>query len=72
MENLVSFGDYTIVACGALNMELNCLKDSRCAYQDWDKVMENEPEKILEFSDWIGTPIEPHRISLMDPIKPGK
>jgi hypothetical protein len=178
MGNLVSFGDYTIVACGTLNMELNCLKDSgfldvirqignakkysqkiivvyggkfcyvnddspyrkigtiiqeqeeegikisrikatHCmdmlasegerekisqgkdiywptpgwmkyrhyVYQGWDKglanenspkhtggaimldaigyydeVMENEPEKILELSDWMGIPIEPYRI----------
>jgi len=30
----------------------------------YNKVMENEPEKILEFSDWMGIPIEPHRITL--------
>ena len=30
----------------------------------YDKVMENEPEKILEFSDWMGIPIEPYRINL--------
>jgi hypothetical protein len=30
----------------------------------YDKVMENEPEKILEFSDWMAIPIEPHRITL--------
>jgi len=30
----------------------------------FDKVMENEPEKILEFSDWMGIPIEPYRITL--------
>jgi hypothetical protein len=30
----------------------------------YDKVMENEPEKILEFSDWMGIPIEPHRTNL--------
>ena len=30
----------------------------------YDKVMESEPEKILEFSDWMGIPIEPHRITL--------
>jgi hypothetical protein len=45
----------------------------------YDKVMGNEPEKILEFSDWMGIPIEPYRISLnrlknllLDQIKPGK
>jgi len=30
----------------------------------YDKVMENEPEKILEFSDWMGIPIEPYRTNL--------
>jgi len=30
----------------------------------YDKVMEDEPEKILEFSDWMGIPIEPYRITL--------
>jgi hypothetical protein len=30
----------------------------------YDKVMEGDPEKILEFSDWMGIPIEPHRITL--------
>ena len=30
----------------------------------YDRVMENDPEKILEFSDWMGIPIEPHRIIL--------
>jgi hypothetical protein len=30
----------------------------------YDKVMESDPEKILEFSDWMGIPIEPHRITL--------
>jgi hypothetical protein len=30
----------------------------------YDKVMENEPEKILEFSDWMGIPVEPYRITL--------
>jgi hypothetical protein len=44
----------------------------------YDRIMENEPEKILEFSDWMGIPIEPHRITLnrlrdllLDEIKPG-
>jgi len=43
----------------------------------YDEVMENEPEKILEFSDWMGIPIEPYRITLnrlrnllLDEIKP--
>jgi hypothetical protein len=30
----------------------------------YDEVMENNPEKILEFSDWMGISIEPYRISL--------
>jgi hypothetical protein len=30
----------------------------------YDKVMEDESEKILEFSDWMGIPIEPYRINL--------
>jgi hypothetical protein len=30
----------------------------------YDKVMESEPEKILEFSDWMGIPIEPCRITM--------
>jgi len=30
----------------------------------YDRVMENLPEKILEFSDWMGIPIEPYRASL--------
>ena len=30
----------------------------------YDGVMEDEPEKILEFSDWMGIPIEPYRITL--------
>ena len=29
----------------------------------YDEAMENNPEKILEFSDWMGIPIEPYRIS---------
>ena len=45
----------------------------------YDKVAENDPKEILEFSDWMGIPIESHRISLnrlknllLDQIKPGK
>jgi hypothetical protein len=45
----------------------------------YGKVAENEPEKILEFSDWMGIPIEPYRISLnrlknllLDEIQHGK
>jgi len=30
----------------------------------YDRAMENEPEKILEFSDWMGIPLEGHEISL--------
>ncbi|NQT74494.1 MAG: DUF1638 domain-containing protein [Chloroflexi bacterium] len=30
----------------------------------YEKVMESEPEKILEFSDWMGIPLESHKISL--------
>ena len=30
----------------------------------YDELMEENPEKILEFSDWMGIPIEPYRISL--------
>ena len=30
----------------------------------YDRVMGSDPEKILEFSDWMGIPIEPYRVSL--------
>ena len=30
----------------------------------YDEVMQNKPEKILEFSDWMGIPIEPCSITL--------
>jgi len=30
----------------------------------WDKYCEEHPEKILEFSDWMGIGIRPHRIAL--------
>jgi hypothetical protein len=30
----------------------------------FDRVMEDEPERILEFSDWMGIPIEAYRVSL--------
>jgi len=30
----------------------------------YDELMEKDPEKILEFSDWMGIPLEPYRISL--------
>ena len=118
MENRLSFRDYAVVACGIVNLELNCLKcvdmlasaEQRdkisegkdiyfltpgwmkyrhYVYQGWDKglanenspkhtggaimldavgyydeVIENNPEKILEFSDWMGIPVEPYRITL--------
>jgi hypothetical protein len=30
----------------------------------YDDVMNNDPEKLLEFSDWMGIPIEPYRVTL--------
>ena len=43
----------------------------------FDRVMEDNPEKILEFSDWMGIPIEPYKITLdrfkgllLDEVKP--
>lgn len=30
----------------------------------YDELMEKDPEKILEFSDWMGIPLEPYRIPL--------
>ncbi|GAH12149.1 unnamed protein product, partial [marine sediment metagenome] len=30
----------------------------------WEKYIEDHPEKILEFSDWMGIPIKPYKISL--------
>ena len=30
----------------------------------WDKYCEEHPEKILEFSDWMGIEIQPYKISL--------
>ena len=30
----------------------------------YEKVMGSEPEKILEFSDWMGIPLEPYEVSL--------
>ena len=29
----------------------------------WEKFSESYPEKILDFSDWMGIPIRPHRVS---------
>jgi len=28
----------------------------------YNRIMENEPEKILEFSDWMGIPLEPYEV----------
>jgi hypothetical protein len=30
----------------------------------YDRVAQDAPEKLLEFSDWMGIPIEPHRVTL--------
>ena len=30
----------------------------------YKEVMKNNPEQILEFSDWMGIPIEPYRVTL--------
>jgi hypothetical protein len=30
----------------------------------YDKIMQNDPEKLLEFSDWMGIPLEPHSVTL--------
>ena len=30
----------------------------------FDRVMEDNPEKILEFSDWMGIPIESYKVTL--------
>jgi hypothetical protein len=30
----------------------------------YDRVVQNEPEKILDFSDWMGIPIQSHSVSL--------
>ena len=30
----------------------------------YEKVMEENPEQILEFSDWMGIPVEPYKVSL--------
>jgi hypothetical protein len=30
----------------------------------YDKIAQNDPEKLLEFSDWMGIPIEPYKITL--------
>ena len=41
MEEHASFQDYTIVACGTLNMELNHLKDS--GFLDTRKILYTKP-----------------------------
>ena len=33
----------------------------------WDEYEQNHPEEILDFSDWMGIPLEPYRISLDRP-----
>ena len=45
----------------------------------YDEVMQNNPEEILEFSDWMGIPIEPYTVTLdrlrsllSDEIRTGK
>jgi hypothetical protein len=30
----------------------------------YDRIAQDAPEKLLEFSDWMGIPIEPHRVAL--------
>jgi hypothetical protein len=35
----------------------------------YDRIAQNNPEKILEFSDWMGIPLEPHKITLDRLIK---
>jgi hypothetical protein len=30
----------------------------------YDEIVQNNPEKLLEFSDWMGIPIEPHPVTL--------
>jgi hypothetical protein len=30
----------------------------------WEDYSERHPEKVLDFSDWMGIPIHPHRVSL--------
>ena len=44
----------------------------------YDDVAQNDPEKLLEFSDWMGIPIEPYRVTLdrlrdllLDEVKSG-
>jgi hypothetical protein len=43
----------------------------------YDEIAQSAPEKLLEFSDWMGIPIEPYRITLnrlrdllLDEVKP--
>jgi hypothetical protein len=44
----------------------------------YDEIAQSAPEKLLDFSDWMGIPIEPHRITLnrlrdllLDEVKDG-
>jgi hypothetical protein len=30
----------------------------------YDEIMQNDPEKLLEFSDWMGIPLEPYPVTL--------
>ena len=30
----------------------------------YDEIAQNDPEKLLEFSDWMGIPIESYRVAL--------
>ena len=48
MMKSVSFSGIAIVSCGTLSPELNYLKK----------------EGFLEYSDWMGIPIQPYSISL--------
>jgi hypothetical protein len=43
----------------------------------YDEIAQNKPEKLLEFSDWMGIPIEPYKVTLdrlknllLDEVKP--
>jgi len=45
----------------------------------YGRYIQDFPEKVLEFSDWMGIPIEPHSVTpdrlkglLLDAIRPGK
>jgi len=30
----------------------------------YDEIVQNDPEKLLEFSDWMGIPLEPYPVTL--------